>query len=551
MRLNRIARTHALVVMFAIPTALQAAPTFLPIARSGEAFPGRTDTVYTPAGTAFTGARSIDPNGDIYFYGRGQTNGGGTVSDLLVYRSATAQIEPYARTGDSIAGVPAQMSWGAVGGYQPGAISHLVQLQDGTPGNAAAVVVTHADGTHFVAARQGQQPPGYEPASAFATVGLASGAFLDVNMNRSGAVSFGGRFRDAGGTLRYGYYLTRPGQAAERIVDSTMSVPNHPTATWVNSDNIAAPFDIYTPGLDDAGNAYFRAKYRETGVDRRAFFKRSADGAITPIADAGSPDAVPGLPGNTYLQFRAAGNNQAADVAFAATMNGPAGTFAGAGVFAARGGGSLTKVLAYSDPVPGIPEATNHQPGLIAMSNSGHLLLTDNYFLSGLGGQSLILYNPDGSAEPVLRFNETPGFPGGRAGLTTQADMNSQGDAVFITSMNSPGQTSAAFAYLNDTNELLPILHTGEMLDGKTVLSFDFGGGAVDVLGSIAASAGPISFDDSRMLTLHVNLRDAAGVRSEALYAVIVPEPSSSGGLLALAAAALLQKRAFIRRPVR
>jgi hypothetical protein len=247
------------------------------------------------------------------------------------------------------------------------------------------------------------------------------------------------------------------------------------------------------------------------------------------------------------VRFRAAGNNQAGDVAFGATLNAPNGTPFGSGVFSARAGEGLTKVLVHGDPVPGIPEAVDHQPGLMAMSEAGHLLVTVNYFLGGLGGQSLVLFNPDGSGEAVLRFNETPGFPGERAGLTSQADLNSRGDAIFITSMNTSAQNLAAFAYLNDTDELVPILKTGDTLDGQTVLSFDLGGGATDVLGSIGASGGPVSWDDARNLSMSVLLRDAAGSRRYALYAVQVPEPAGAA-LVGLAAWVVSRWRLSVTR---
>lgn len=529
--MRTIPRYAAVVVALVVPAALSTslaeaaiAPAFHLIARDGDPFPDRPGYTYDGSTSSpFLGARSNDPLGDIYFQARA---GGpdGEVSDILVYRHATHAVESYVRSGEEIDGSPLRLFWGAVGGGQAGTLAHVARLVDGTPGDRAVIMVSGPGGSRVVAARQGDIAPGQT--SAFTELGVASGSFLDVNMNSTGAVSFGGRFRDANNTLQYGYYLTQPGGAVERIVDSTMGVPGRPDAHWVNSDQINAPFDIYTPGLDAEGNAYFRAKYNDGVRNYRAFYRRSVDGTITAIADAGSTDLVPGVPeGSTYFRFRTAANNQRGDVAFGAEINRADGTFFGTGVFRAFAGEGVSKILATGDAITGIPEAQNAVFGLSSMNDAGHLLITANYFVSGLGGQSLVLCDPDGTIEPVLRFNETPGYPGQRAGLTLAADLNSFGDAVFITHMNMSPSNEAAFAFLNDTNTLVPILKTGDMLDGLTVVTMSLGGGANDPMGSVGASGGPVAWDDARNLSLLVTLQDAAGVESTALYAVQVPAP--------------------------
>lgn len=533
--LNFARRSGALVGLLgtAVVVAAGPAPAFQRMARVGEAFPGRTGYVYdTAGGTPFVGARSNDPAGDIYFHARGVDGSGAHVEDLLVYRHATQTVEPYARTGETIDGAPATMIWGAVGGGAPGLIGHLATLDDGTSGGARAVIVSRPGGSRTVAARQGQAVPG-QAGATFTTVGFASGSFNDVNINPSGAVSYGGRFRDAGNTLRYGYYLTQPGGAAERIIDSTMAVPGRPNATWVNYDGIGAPFDIYTPGIDGAGNAFFRGKFREDGTDYRAFYRRGVDGAISAIVTSAA-DEVAGLPGYTYNRFRTAANNQNGDVAFGADVRDGGGAIAGYGVFAKRADGPLQKVLTYADSVPGIPEAHDHTPALLAMNDANHLLVTVDYRVNDLPGQSLVLFNPDGTGKPVLRFDDVPGLPGDRAGQAIAADLNSAGDVAFITRMNTTPTKFAALAYLNDSDMLVPILKTGDELDGLTVVSFGLGGGANDPMGSIAAAGGPVAWDDQHLLSLSVVLEDDNGVRSYALYAVRVPEPTTAALLLVL-----------------
>lgn len=523
------------VPLAALPCSARVEPVLHLIARSGDAFAGRDGYVYESV-SPFIGAKSIDPSGDIYFPARGKDAGGGSVEDVLVYRHATRTVEPYVRTGETVDGVSAKVFWGVVGGAQTGTMSLIERLVDGTPGDAGAVVVARPGGVRTVMARQGEQAPGYALPATLTDVGLTSGAFLDVDMNSVGDVAFGARFKDAANVQRYGYYLTRADGTRERIIDSTMPIPGHAAAQWIAYDNIGAPFDIYAPGLDAAGNAYFKAKFRMNSKDYRAFYKRSADGSITPIVDTADTDAVPGLPGYTFKRLRASVNNQEGDTAFAGELSKPDATPFGAGVFAKKANGSLSKVLVYAEPVPGIPEAQNALPGLMAMSNAGHLLVTANYFLSyptgNLGGQSLVLYNPDGSAEPVLKFNETPGFPGERAGLCNSADVNTRGDVVFITRMNITQEHWLACAYLNDTNELVPILKTGDTLLGMTVVSFTLGGGATEPQGSIGASAGPVCWDDARTCSLVVTLKDAAGVETDVFYAVQVPSPSAAAVLI-------------------
>lgn len=523
----------ALVVPAALPIERASAgptPEFRLIARPGDPFPDRPGYVYnTTLASPFMGARSNDPNGDIYFQAHA-SGPDGDLDDILVYRRATHTVEPYAKSGEEIDGAPVRLFWGTVGGAQAGTMAHIARLQDGTPGDRAVVLVSGPDGSRFIAARQGDVAPGQ--AAPFTEVGLASGEFLDVNMNSVGAVSYGGRFKDADNKLQYGYYRTQPGGLPERIVDSTMPVPGRPGAVWINSDQINAPFDIYTPGLDVAGNAFFRAKYRDGGNNFRAFYRGDVDGTITAIADAGSSDPVPGVPaGSTYARFRTAANNQGGDVAFGAEINNADGSPYGSGVFSVLAGESVTKVLVTGDEIPGIPEAQNARFGLSSMNDAGHLLITANYFLSGLGGQSLVLSNPDGTIEPVLKFDQTPGYPGERAGLTLAADLNAAGDAVFITHMNMSPSNEAAFAYLNDTDTLVPILKTGDVLGGLTVVTMSLGGGADDPMGSIGASGGPVAWDDARNLSLVVTLKDADGVQSTSLYAVQVPTP---GGLVVL-----------------
>lgn len=538
-RFAAVAAVPALVIgAFAAPHAAAQSVNFRLIARAGEAFPGRPGYVYDAGGgSPFVGARSNAPNGDIYFRGKARLSASEAVDDILVYRRATGTVEPYVKSGELVDGVPAQIIWGAVGNALPGVVAHISVLKDPALGDRQSVVVAHPDGSRTVAARSLDQAPGYGQPATLTSVGLASGSFLDVNLNSTGMVSYGARFRDQNNVQRYGYYMTRPGLPAERIIDSTMPVPGRPTAQWVVSDQIAAPFDIYVPGLDAEGNAFFRAKYRDGGKDYRVFYRRAVDGSISVIADGQIPDSVPGMPGHFFGRFRAAANNQQGEAAFAVEINKPDGTLLGTGVYLSQPGQSLKKILTVGDSVPGIPEAQNHSPGLIAMGNPGHLLLTDTYLVNGLSGQSLILYNPDGTAEPVLKFNETPGFPGARASQTLAADLNSLGDAVFITRMSSSADALAAFAYLNDTNTLVPVLRTGDTIDGRTVVSFALGGGSTEPLGSVGASSGPVAFDDARNLSLTVVLRDAAGVQSESFYAVQVPSPGASVMLLGVFAA--------------
>ncbi|MCK6477117.1 MAG: hypothetical protein L6Q35_09835 [Phycisphaerales bacterium] len=512
-------------------------PVFRLVARSGDAFPGRPGASYDVSlGNPFIGARPIDPSGDLYFTAFARLGDGSRIDDILVYRRATGTVEPYVHSENGV-GALANF-WGVVGGWQAGTMTFVGELENHTASERLAVLVQHADGTRVVAAEVKGQVPGQPAGTTFTTVGRTSAAFMDVNMNATGVVSYGGQFTGAGGSARTGYYITRPGGAPERIIDSTMPVPNRSGATWVNYDGIGTPFDIYTPGLDDNGDAYFKAKYRLAGKDYRAFYKRTSDGAITAIVDGADANAVPGLPGHGFSRISTSANNRRGDVAMGAEITKPDGSFAGTGVFAARAGGAVSRLLTWADPVPGIPEAVDHSPNLIAMSNTGHILVTDNYFLTyptgKLGGQSLVLFNPDGTATPVLKFNETPGFPGQRAGLTTAADLNSRGDAVFITRMNMTGNIHACFAYLHDTGELVPILKSGDTLLGKTVVIMSLGGGANDPLGSIGASAGPVSWDDARNLSLNVTLRDAAGNESYAIYAVQVPAPAIGAVLTAV-----------------
>lgn len=524
------------ICVLSAPSPAEPAPLFERVARGGDAFPGRPGYTYRETvGSPFIGARTIDAGGDVFFQAFGLGPTGNSVTDLLVYRRATGIVEPYVQSGQQIGGMAARMFWGAVGGATPGDIAHLAVLEDPTYGDRISVVVSHADGTHSVAARDLDQPPGYPLPAGFTNIGMTSGSFLDVNMNRTGVVGYGGRYLDQNNTQRYGYYLTRPGGAPERIIDSTMPVPEHPNAEWRLSDNILAPFDEYTPGLDQAGNTYFRAKYRDAGQDYYAFYQRTGDGSVTPIVDTFS-STVPGAPGDRFTRFPTAANNQAGDVAFGAEAKRPNNTFY-SGVFVSRAGGPLETVLKAGDPLPGIPEApANHLPSLAAMNESGHVLVRVNYFLNGLGGQSLVLMNPDGTGEPVLKFNQVPGFPGQRAGLNTGVELNALGDAVFVTRMNMQAENYAAFAYLSDSNTLVPLLKTGDMLDGLTVVNFHMGGGIYDPLGEIGASGGAFTFDDARNLTLSVLLKDAAGGLHYSLYAVQVPEP----GAAAIAAFALL-----------
>lgn len=535
MRAARLPSFAVVPALFVAASALQDAvgqPVSLKLlARVGDAFPGRPGYVYNDI-APFLGERFVDVSGDIYFPARSKNGAGAQADDLLVYRRASGVVEPYVRAGDQIGGFDSRVFWGAVGGYQAGVLGHVALLNDPVLGERFAVIVSRPDGSRTVAARDLDQPPGYPLDAGLTNIGTTSGAALDVNMNSTGVVSYGGRFLDQNNVQRYGYYLTRPGGQPERIVDSTMPVPGHPGAEWTASDNIGVPFDGQTPGLDAAGNAYFRAKYVESGKEYRAFYKRTADGSISPITDAAATGQVPGLAGHTFHRIRTATNNQPGDIAFGAEVNKPDGTFFGSGVYAGRAGQPIKKILSSGDAVPGIPEAVNHSPGLIAMNDSSHLLITDNYFLNGFGGQSLLLYNPDGTAETVLKFNETPGFPGQRAGLTTAAALNSSGDAVFITRMNISTTTLAAFVYLNDTNTLVPVLKTGDVLGGKTVVTFSLGSDSPDPLGAIGPSGGPSAFDDARRLSLAVILKDAAGQQSEALYAVQVPAPGAALSLL-------------------
>jgi hypothetical protein len=542
-------RTFAVVAALAGPVATVHArpePLFHLVAQSGGAFPGRPGATYDPSlGNPFIGARPIDPSGDLYFTAYARLGDGSRIDDILVYRRATGTVEAYLHSENG-AGALSNF-WGVVGGWQTGTMTFVGELENHTANERLAVMVQHADGSRVAAAEVRGQVPGQPAGITFTTVGRTSAAFMDVNMNATGIISYGGQFSDAGGTGRTGYYISRPGAAPERIIDSTMAVPNRPGGTWVDYDSITEPFDIYTPGLDDNGDAYFKAKYRLAGKDYRAFYKRTSDGAITAIVDGANPDPVPGLAGHQFNRISTSANNRRGDVAFGAEINKPDGTFAGTSVFAARAGGAVTRLLTWADPVPGIPEAVEHSPNLIAMSNAGHILITDNYFLTyptgKLGGQSLVLFNPDGSARPVLKFNETPGFPGQRAGLTTAADLNSRGDAVFITRMNMSGNIHACFAFLHDTGELVPILKTGDTLLGKSVVVMSLGGGANDPLGSIGASAGPVSWDDARNLSLNVTLKDAAGNESYAIYAVQVPAPAI-GAVLTAAPAFLGRRRA-------
>lgn len=519
---------------FAERALAQDPPVFRLLAQSGGAYPGRPGCVYEDQiGSPFLGDRSMDTNGDLYFLGRGRRADNSTFSDLLVYRQSTQTVEPLIQDGDVIGGFPATVFWGTSGGSQVGMIAHLALLKDPVFGERQAVVVSWADGTRFVAARDLDQPPGYPLAAGLKDIGLSLGSFLDVNMNRVGTVAYGGRFLDQAAVQRYGYYLARPDGVPERIIDSTMEVPGHPGAAWATFDGSSTPFDLSTPGLDEAGNAYFRAKYRENAKDYRIFYKRSIDGEFTAIADAGRSDQVPGLPGHYFHRVNQAANNQGSEVVFSAEVYKPNGLPLGTGAYRLRDGEALTRLLLVGDAVPGIPEASDISVGLGSINDGGHVLLKVNYFLpfpnGSLGGQSLVLYNPDGRAEPVLRFDQTPGFPGERAGGISQAAaINSFGDVLFGTRMNTITPSSAAFVYLNESNTLVPILKTGDPLDGLTVVSFVLGsfGPAAETLGAIAPSGGAVTWDDSRRFSMRVTLKDAAGKQADALYFVSIPGPA-------------------------
>src|SRR6186713_751298 len=89
--------------MFAGEGAIGAEVDFRLIARSGDAFPGRPGVTYD-AVTPFLGAKSNDPNGDIYFYAQGKSGSGEAFWDMLVYRTGTGVVEPYVQSGESIGG---------------------------------------------------------------------------------------------------------------------------------------------------------------------------------------------------------------------------------------------------------------------------------------------------------------------------------------------------------------------------------------------------------------------------------------------------------------
>lgn len=518
---------------------IHAQVTFERIGMGGEPYPGRPGSLYAvnPDQT-FIGPRSLDSQGNVYFNASYDNDGNG---DVLVYRPSSEVVEPFVRDNFSLRDMPATVFWGVVGGPTPGMIAHVPLIDDPVLGPRLAVAVSRADGSHEVEGVELDQPPGYDQEASWFEVGISGGAALDVGMNRYGSVTFGAAYYDQQSVVQNGCYLTAAGGLPARIIDSTMPVPGHPGATWIPYEGWLSPFEPQGAGIDDAGNAYFRAKYQTVdGKACRAFYRRSTDGAILAIADGGSNEPIPGRPpGYHYGAIKTGMNNRLGDSGYSAEVIDDAGIFWGTGVYITRAGGMISKLVDSGDPVPGIPDAIGHVPYLADMSDSGYVAVADNHGLLTPDGKvyaySLSLYSPEG-VKLILRFDQLPGLPGLRATILLGIAVNERGDIVFNAKLSTPDEQYVTFAYLNDTGTLVPILRTGDSLDGMKVLEYDTGLDGLDPSGTSAVAGGPLAWDDARRLTIRAVVKDGNGQKRAALYAVRVgtacaPDLDGSGAL--------------------
>ncbi len=504
----------------------------------GDPFPGRPGSVVIDEGDLSLAPTPPDASGIISIGASPST----LIADLLGYNLNTHELFPIAQSGAAtLDGFTLDRFFnGPIVRNRAGQTieSGVVSLQGNS--SIALLSVTPAGAVRTVIAVNAPVPQ--HPDGTFVETRMFAGPLGgdSYNLNDNGIVAFESQFK-IGQKTHLGVYNWTAAGGLTRVIDDTQPVPGHPSGQWVDFvpgvlDN--TPFDEDMIQLTDTGETIFRARVTVNGtLYRGELFRGSPGGGLTAIVDAARGDQVPGRPAGTTF-FSLPNNvlaNRNGDVAFAAISSGSFDR----GVYLQRTGQPVIKVHDSNDPIPTVPLGTRQTIIEARAMNDDADVVVDSLFGAGSDAlESLLLCTADGQTKLIARADQIA-RPGGTISVnfTRTCAINQNDDVLELVSFNDSSgvSTFAAYAYLADVDQFVPVLAPGDVLDGMRVKSFQL---------ALPASGGGFgnTFGNDRTFVASVDLTPLDGRGASDLWAVYtfhvdVPEPGTA--LLIFLAAAM------------
>ncbi len=285
-----------------------------------------------------------------------------------------------------------------------------------------------------------QSVPGQPDAIGFTVFPYSAGFFQLVSDNDFGMTI--ATFRDALFAEHNGVYLGRPGEDLIRLADDSVQPPGQPGSARFSAFNpfmvmsiagdgafvadytggvgssglyqyirededlfriadgqLPPPSQVATsrfsqidqfPTMNGVGRIAFLAGY-SGGSGNRGIFSGRGDDPLEVVVDNSGGFEVPGDPAADFFDFSAPVMNEAGDVVFGAQIGFGADD---AGLYIERGG-SIQKIVDFSDPVPGQPGASFIATGSYIVNGLGHVTFTGRYS-GGIGDEGIYFWDGQG-----------------------------------------------------------------------------------------------------------------------------------------------------------
>jgi hypothetical protein len=325
-----------------------------------------------------------------------------------------AAIRTVALSGQQAPGTPDGVGYFSFGTFQ-GAVSQPVINNAGQVAFGAFVLGNGVDatnnfgiwsegsGTLGMVAREGNQAPGMPDGELFSSFGVANAAGGNnyLLFNNAGQTAFNALL--TGSTSGWGFWSEGSGQLAlvARTGDLAPGAPSGATFT---------PYAFFhSPQLNDAGRIAFR-NYWSTDSAAGYGIWTDRSGTLQPTAIQGL--AVPGIPGGATISIPIHGPamNNAAQIAFMASITGPGVTSSDNAAIFSEGSGGLALVARRGDPAPGLADGVRfisfNRP---VLNDAGAVA-----FVATTGGGWTLYSNVSGDLTLIANTGQqVPGLPPG------------------------------------------------------------------------------------------------------------------------------------------
>ncbi len=522
---------------------LHAELAFQTVATSGQAAPG-TPLGVVFLSTSFT-LVGIDSTGKVFFHGNLTGAGVNSTNDTGFWVGTPGSVALLARRGDAAPGtsggtVFSQLNMdGGIGGGYGGFFAFLSGPGVVTATNSG-VWADSANGLALLV-RRGDAAPG-------TGLGVTFNAFGGTNTtsaaNSIGQRTFTASLTGTGVTTANdtGLWVGAPG-AVSLLAREGDQAPGQAAGV-----TFGAVFPTSATPINASGQAVFFSGLTGTGVTTAndTAIWRGSPGNVALVAREG--DAAPGttvvfgsLAGSTI----APAFNSAGRTAFNGILTGLGVTTANDRGIWTGTPGNLSLLVREGDAVPGTPLGSTVASlgSTVALNSSGQHLFFANLIGTGItsANDSILLGGTPGSLHKIFAEGDAvPGLTNGTlfGPVNSQFALNDAGNIVFLCSLTGTGVTADNDLGLWTTDGLgnfSLLLRKGDPFSlapgaGTTITNITFPGGSGDENGL------PGGFNDAGQIVFRLTFSDGA----QGIY--VVPEPSSAL-LFAAAGLALLHRR--------